>query len=167
MLNTIEYRGNFYPALQTNGNAARFAKAFAAEFCSEGTGCDIGCNRAQWALVEGALLIDPEICSEYHAMNLPAMIFDWICSSHMLEHYVGRWQDVVTYWLSKIHKGGVLFMYLPNCEYQQYWAWGNKKHVHYLTPKLLREFCQHEGFKHIVTDGYDLNGSFYVVIEKA
>lgn len=166
MLEFKHYAGKDYPTLQLSHNAARFAKAFAAEFC-KGTGVDVGCNRPQWALVDDALLVDPEICSEYHAMNLPGMTFDYIASSHMLEHYIGRWQDVVEYWLTKIHIGGVLFMYLPNCEYQKYWAWGNKKHVHRLSPSLLREYCEHMGYRHIVTDGYDLNGSFYVIIEKA
>lgn len=166
MLQTIRYNHREYPALQTKGNAAQYARPFAQELCSKGEGFDIGCNRAEWALLPNAILVDPEINPEYHAMNLPNIKVDWIVSSHMLEHYVGRWQDVVEYWLTKIRPGGILFMYLPNCAYQQYWAWGNKKHVHYLSPSLLREYCEHHGFRHIVTDGYDLNGSFYCVIEK-
>lgn len=164
-IETIEYKGNLYPILQTNGNAARFAKTFAKEFC-KGIGVDVGCNRSEWALVEDAYLIDPAICSEYDAMNLPPLSLDYVASSHMLEHYVGRFQDVIEYWLTKLKKGGVIFLYLPNCEYQKYWAWGNKKHIHRLTPALMREYCEHMGYTHIVTDGYDLNGSFYCVIEK-
>lgn len=163
---SLHYKGNDYPALQQTWNAARFAKAFAKEFCNTGTGCDIGCNRAEWALVDNAILVDPEINEEYHAMNLPPMTFDWICSSHMLEHYVGRWQDVIEYWHSRIRLGGHIFLYLPNCDYQKHWAWGNKKHIHYLRPALLKEFCEHNAYEHIVTEGYDLNGSFYCVIRK-
>lgn len=111
--------------------------------------------------------IDPELDSRYHAMKLPDGEYDYILSSHMLEHYVGRFQDAIEYWLTKVKESGIVFLYLPNCDYQKYWAWGNKKHMHYLNPKIMKEFCETLNVKkHIVTDGYDLNGSFYCIIEK-
>lgn len=165
MLQTITHNYREYPILQTQGHASKYASAFANEIC-KGTGFDIGCNREEWALIPTAILVDPNINPEYHAMNLPNITVDYIASSHMLEHYEGRWQDVIDYWLSRIRKGGCVFLYLPNCDYQEYWAYGNKKHVHYLNPSILRGYCEYHGFRHIVTDGYDLNGSFYCVIEK-
>lgn len=170
MIEVIEYDGIAYPELQARGFAAKFAFPFAREIVS-GFGCDIGCNRPEWAYVDKngtpALMIDPEIDLVYDAMNLPPGRFDYCISSHMLEHYVGRFQDVIEYWLTKIRLGGVIFLYLPNCEYQKYWAWGNKKHIHYLTPKIMKEYCETLSVtKYFVTEGYDLNGSFYCVIEK-
>lgn len=169
MIETIRHNNIDYPAFQAQGFAAQFAFPF-AQHILKGTGYDVGCNRTEWCF-PNALPIDPEICSEYHAMNLPDMKVDFIASSHMLEHYIGRFQDVIEYWLTKIHKGGIIFLYLPNCEYQKYWAWGNKKHAHYLCPHIMREYCQYlnDGdkiSKSFVTEGYDLNGSFYCIIEK-
>lgn len=166
MLQTIIYKEDRYPILQTQGHASKYAREFAKEFC-KGSGFDIGCNRKEWALIEDAILVDPEIQPEYHAMNLPNIMVDYFCSSHMIEHYVGRWQDVIEYWMTRLRTGGIIFLYLPNCDHQKYWAYGNKKHVHYLNPAIMKGFCEDRGYEHIVTEGYDLNSSFYVVIAKS
>jgi len=165
-MNFIKYKEKEYPELQSNGYASRFAIPFATEFC-KGKGYDIGCNRLEWC-IPNAIPIDPLIDDKYNAMNLPEDTVDFIGSSHMLEHYIGRFQDVIDYWLTKVKEGGIIFLYLPNCDYQKYWAWGNKKHIHYLSPSIMRDYLEHcENIsKFIVTDGYDLNGSFYVVIYK-
>lgn len=167
MIETIQYNSIDYPALQAQGNAANYCRAFAESVC-KGVGYDIGYSREEWKFKD-AIGIDMADGSEYHAMNLPAMTVDYIHSSHMLEHYEGRFQDVIEYWLTKLRAGGVLFLYLPNCDYQKYWAWGNKKHIHYLNPYIMRQYCEHLGdsiTKFVVTEGYDLNGSFYCVIQK-
>lgn len=166
MIDTITYADQTYPAFQAAGFAAKFAFPFAKEVCKGNCGYDIGYCKEEWKF-PNAIGVDLAANNEYHAMNLPEMKVDYIMSSHMLEHYVGRFQDVIEYWLTKIKKGGVIFLYLPNCEYQKYWAWGNKKHIHYLSPSIMREYCQTLDIaKYFVTDGYDLNGSFYCVIEK-
>lgn len=165
-IETIIYKGDHYPALQGSGNAARFAKPFFDEFCKGNNGCDVGCNRLQWSFNPDANLIDPAITHVFNANNLPGRGYDWIASSHMLEHYTGRWQDVLDYWLDCLSEKGVIFLYLPNMDYQKYWAFGNEKHVHYLNPEILRGYMRDRGLYGFVTDGYDLNGSFYVVIEK-
>lgn len=159
----VLHKGKKYPALQASGFAARFAFAFAKEYC-KGSGYDIGYCKEEWKL-EGAIPIDMTDENEFHALHLPTEEVDYIFSSHMLEHYQGRWQDVLEYWLTKLRNGGIIFLYLPNCEYQEYWAFGNKKHVHYMTPHLLQKWCEYKGLKYIVTNGYDLNGSFYTIIE--
>lgn len=166
-VSTIEFKGVDYPMWQASGNAARFAIPFAIEVCKGGVGYDVGCNRPSWAL-PGAIPIDPSIDSAYDAMHLPDVIVDYFFSSHMLEHYVGRFQDVIEYWLTRLKKGGVIMLYLPNCDYQKYWAWGNTKHIHYLNPTIMRDYLNHlDGIeKFFVTSGYDLNGSFYCVIQK-
>ena len=158
--------GRKYPALQSTGNASRFCQSFAMEICKGELVLDIGYNRDEWKF-PGAIGIDIEDGNGFHAMNLPYDEIDAIHSSHFLEHYEGRFQEVIEYWLTKLKVGGVIFCYLPNCEHQKYWAWGNKKHIHYLSPKIMQEFCETLDVSHyLVTEGYDLNSSFYCVITK-
>ena len=169
MLQTITYNNRDYPILQTEGFAAQYAIPFAKKIIGEGKlGYDIGCNRPEWAY-PGAMLIDPVINPGYSAMNLPDKKVDFFLSSHMLEHYVGRFEEVIEYWLTKLNKGGIIFLYLPNCDYQEYWAFGNTKHVHLTSPSMMKRYCEFISpniTRYFVTEGYDLNGSFYCVIEK-
>ena len=115
-------------------------------------------------------MIDLAFDDGYHAMNLPDVTYDAIFSSHFLEHYVGRFQEVIEYWLTKIHSGGVIFLYLPDMSQQQYWAWGNTKHIHHLTPSMMIDFCIDLIVKELISDftvsETDLNCSFYCIIEK-
>lgn len=170
MLEIIEYKGKSYPKLQSEGFAAQYAFQFAKKIIGEGkTGYDIGCNREEWSY-KGSLMIDPILSNEYDAMNLPNIKVDYIISSHCAEH-LEDWKVAIKYWLTKLHNGGVIFLYLPNCDYQAYWAYGNIKHKHYLSPSILKGFCQFLESeclisKYFVTQGYDLNASFYCVIEK-
>ncbi len=163
-----------YPKLQTEGNAAQYALPFAKKVCV-GKGLDVGYSEIHWKL-DNAIGIEPNINPEFHSMNLPNNTEDptgkwnFIFSSHCLEHVPHRWQEAIEYWLSKICKGGTLFLYLPNCSHQKYWGLQNKKHMHYLTPEILEDFCYHMPVgaveNYMVTKGYDLNSSFYVVITK-
>ena len=166
-LETIEYKDKKYLSLQSKGWASRYCREFAMDICKGDVVLDIGYSREDWKF-PNAIGIDLADNNEYHAMNLPPLQIDAIHSSHFLEHYIGRFQDVIEYWLTRLKSKGIIFLYLPNCSYQKYWAWGNKKHVHYLTPELMNEYCEQlEGIDNfIVTEGYDLNGSFYCIIQK-
>src|ERR1043166_8287685 len=114
MIDTIEYEGQSYPSLQTIGNAAAYAQPFFDKICKGNNGCDVGCKRLDWSFNKEAILVDPEINTDYHALNLPPGKFDWIASSHMIEHITGRWQDVIEYWLMRLADAGIIFLYLPN-----------------------------------------------------
>lgn len=163
MIKTIEHNGNTYPAFQAEGFAAKFAIPFAQQVC-HGVGYDVGCNRAEWAL-PGALPIDPAICSEYNALTLPEMRVDYIFSSHMLEH-VPNWVDVLDYWKTKLHNGGVLCLYLPTY-HNSYWRpWHNRKHVHVLSPEILRDYLTDNLWNNVFVSGVDLNSSFMVIANK-
>jgi SAM-dependent methyltransferase len=166
VIDTIDFQGKDYLTLQSTGFAAQFAFPFADKLL-KGVGFDVGCGKREWAYPH-AIPIDKVLPDEWDAMNLPPYQVDYVVSSHMLEHFPGRFQDAIEYWLTVIKKGGIILLYLPNCDYQKYWAWGNKKHIHYLSPSIMKDYLSHlEGItKYIVTEGYDLNGSFYVVIEK-
>lgn len=166
-MDTIEFKGAHYPKLQSEGFAAQYAFPFANKIL-KGTGVDIGCNRHEWCL-PGAIPIDPAIegC-EYDAYNLgPHTDLDFVFTSHCAEH-LSNYVDAINYWNKCLKDGGILFMYLPHCEYQAYWKpWHNRKHIHYLTPDLMFELLTDTGWNDVfVTQGYDVNGSFYAIATK-
>jgi hypothetical protein len=168
-IETITHNGNIYPAFQATGNAMKFALPFFQQVAA-GYGCDVGCNRAEWAYVDKdgkpALMIDPVIDKEFDALHLPPGKFDYITSSHMLEH-VDRYVDVLDYWHSKLKVGGVLCLYLPSDE-QSYWLpWSNRKHIHAFNPKLMAKYFNDNEWSIGFISGIDLNHSFMVIAEKA
>lgn len=163
MIATITHNNNRYPAFQAEGFAAKFAIPFAQQVL-HGTGYDVGCNRPEWAF-PNALPIDPLICSEYSALNLPDMKVDYIFSSHMLEH-VANWVDVLDYWKTKLHNGGVLFLYLPSYQNSYWRSWNNRKHIHNLSPDVIKDYLEDRGWNNIFVSGVDLNSSFMAIAEK-
>lgn len=174
MIPTIEHNKNVYPQFQSKGFAAKFAFPFAQQVC-RGNGYDIGGNRLQWAYKDAdgksAMLIDPLYSEKYDAYNLPfesgkPLKVDYIFSSHCLEH-LPNWVQALDYWHSVLHKGGVLFLYLPDYS-QSYWRpWHNTKHVHVLTPQMLRDYLTDRGWQNIFVSNTDLNNSFMVMANKA
>lgn len=173
-METIEFNGKSYPKLQAEGFASQYAFAFAAKVC-KGKGVDIGYSKPEWKL-PGAIGIDlDKFCtgtsdtpmSKYSATNFVGDNLDYIFSSHCLEH-LDDWVGVLDYWTSKLKEGGVMFLYLPNADYQEYWQpMNNRKHVNWFSPYMLEEYYKQRGFVNIfVTEGYDLNGSFYAVAQK-
>jgi len=168
MIETITHSGSVYPKFQSEGNAAQFATPYAKKVC-KGTGYDIGGNRLNWTFKDAdgkpALLIDPLYSSEYDAYKLPDMKVDYIFSSHCLEH-LPNWVEALDYWRTKLHDGGTLFLYLPHYS-QSYWRpWHNTKHIHILTPDILRDYLTDRGWKNIFVSGVDLNNSFMVMANK-
>lgn len=164
---TIAFKDNIYPAFQAEGYAAKFAIPFALEVIKpQGkTGYDIGCNRKEWAL-PGAMMIDPAVdgCN-YHAMLLPEIKVDYIFSSHCLEH-LQDWVRALDYWTTKLHEGGILFLYLPHPD-QEYWLpWNNTKHIHILYPQMIAKYLRDKGFKNVMCSERDLNHSFIVIAER-
>ena len=169
MIEMIEHEGNLYPMFQTNGNASRFAMPFAKELC-KGKGLDIGANNPEWAF-PGARMIDLEIDDEYDACNLPEEEYDYIFSSHCLEH-LNDWVGTLDYWTTRLKKGGVMFLYLPHYS-QTYWRpWSHRNssnqspHVNILQPRYLKDYFEARGFKNIMVTGHDLYNAFYAVGEK-
>jgi len=169
MIEVIEYKGEQYPLFQTTGFASRFAFPYAQELCI-GNGLDVGCMKKEWAF-PGSIPIDISL-NEYdengkiiEAYNLPNGQFDYIFSSNMLEH-VRDWVECLDYWFTKIKDGGVLYLYLPHYD-QKYWrSWNNRKHIHNLSSKLLRNYLEDRGWDKIFISGKDLNYCFHVVAQK-
>ena len=160
---TITHNNKDYPLFQSEGFAAKFAIPFAQQVC-KGEGFDIGCNRPEWAF-PNAMCVDPEIQKEFHAYNLPPITVDYIFSSHCLEH-LPNWVEALDYWHTKLHEGGVLFLYLPDYS-QTYWRpWHNRKHIHVLTPQVIEDYLKDNAWKNVFVSGIDLNNSFMVIAEK-
>lgn len=157
----IKFDDDIYPALQTKGFAAKFAFPFAKEMLS-GAGLDIGCNREEWCL-PGAHGIDECYDDKWDAYNLPDQKYDYIFSSHCLEH-LPDWVGALNHWGDHLKLGGTMFLYLPHYD-QKYWRpWNNRKHCNIITHDMIRDYFVHNGYSNIfVTPGYDLNHSFYGV----
>ncbi len=169
MIETIEHNGVSVPAFQAKGFAAKFAFPFAKELCY-GHGVDIGCNRKKWAFVDRdgipALMIDPALPEcRFDAYNLPPTQFDYVLSSHCLEH-LPNWVDALDYWATKLKRGGVLFLYLPHFNSTYWRPWHNRKHIHSFTPELIGRYLIDRGWNKIVVSGCDLNNSFIAIAEK-
>lgn len=164
LLDIIEFKGHRYPKFQSDGNATRFALPFSMEVC-KGKGLDIGCNRKEWAF-PNSIPIDLIFDDPYDALNLPDGEFDYIHSSHVLEH-INDWVSVLDYWTTKICSGGVLFLYLP-CYSQVYWrVFNNRKHVNTLSPDIIKDYLINSGaYKNIFVSIEDANNSFTAFAEK-
>lgn len=164
MHDIIEYKNEYYPALQAEGFALQWVMPFAKRVLAGKTfGYDVGCNREEWAY-PGAMAIDPNINPAHDALNLPPIQADYIISSHCLEH-LDDWRAAIDHWYSKLKHGGVLFLYLPHPE-QSYWATGNPKHKHLMWPSKVALYLHQKGWIKVYATEKDLNYSFTVVAEK-
>ncbi len=163
MIDSIVYKGTRYPSFQTIGRASQFAIPYALHVC-KGRGVDVGCMKPEWAF-PGAIPIDISFNDGYHATNLPEGKIDYIFSSHCLEH-IPNWMEVLEYWDSRLEKGGVVFLYLPDYS-QKYWRpWNNRKHVNIFTPEIISDYFKSRFYGTIFASGVDLNNSFMVMAEK-
>lgn len=162
---TIEHNGRQYPEFQSKGFAAQFAIPFAKQVIGDNkVGFDIGCNRKEWAY-PGSFTVDPEIDATFDAYNLPPIQVDYVFSSHCLEH-LPHWVNALDYWISKLHAGGVLFLYLPDYS-QSYWRpWYNRKHIHVFTPLIIEDYLKSAGLTNVFVSGVDMNNSFIAMGEK-
>lgn len=160
-----EYRGALYPDYLRRGNACRFIAATAAQFCI-GHGLDVGAGA--WPL-PGAIPVDVKDGGD--AMALPDGEFDFVFSSHCLEHLADpvaaleHWKTRLrpTQWMSAdAQPGGVLFLYLPHPD-MAYWRPSNcRKHRHIFWPKDVAEMLCDLGFVDVIHGERDLAWSFAV-----
>jgi len=161
-MKTIEHENKTYPLLQTEGFAAQYAFPFAKKMLF-GEGLDIGCGKKEWKY-PGAKAIDLAFEDDWDAYNLPEKEYDYIFSSHCLEHLTD-WVGALDYWKTRLKNGGIMFLYLPHYS-QTYWRpWNNRKHLSILQPEYLNDYFENRGYKNIITTGYDLNNAFYAVAE--
>jgi SAM-dependent methyltransferase len=152
----FEYRGRLYPELVKHGNGCQYVTPIALKFC-KGRGLDVGAGA--WPL-PGAEPIDLKYGNE--AMELPHGPFDYVFSSHCLEHLPNP-VAALEHWRSRIKPGGVLFLYLPH-PYMEYWLPQNcRKHLHSWMPKQMAQIVRDLGFVDVIHSERDLAYGFSVV----
>lgn len=152
----FEYRGALFPEYLKGGNACQFITPAAKQFCT-GIGLDVGAGR--WPL-PGAIPVDAKDGRD--AMSLPVGEFDYVFSSHCLEHLANP-IAALEHWASRLKAGGVLFLYLPHPE-MTYWKPQNcRKHLHSWAPAAMAEIVRDLGFVNVIHSDRDLAWSFAVV----
>lgn len=152
----FDYGGDLFPAYLKRGNACQFIAPAAAHFC-QGAGLDVGAGR--WAL-PGATPVDVILGGE--AMALPDGQWDYVFSSHCLEHLANP-VAALEHWKSRIRPGGVLFLYLPHPD-MTYWRPQNcRKHLHLFWPDDTARMVRDLGFVDVIHSERDLAWSFAVV----
>lgn len=150
------YRGRKYPEYLKNGNASQFVIPAAKHFCV-GAGLDVGGGK--WPL-PGAILIDTT--NGQDAMNLPIGVYDYVYSSHCLEHLINP-VAALEHWKSRIRPGGVLFLYLPHPE-MEYWRPQHcRKHLHIWRPDEIAYLLRDLGFSDVIHSERDMAWSFAAV----
>ncbi len=151
-----EYKGRLYPDYLKDGNACQFIEPIAKKFC-QGEGLDIGAN--QWPL-SGAAPIDH--ISGGDAMRLPKGEYDYVFSSHCLEHLEYP-IEALEHWKSRIKPMGVLFLYLPHPDMEYWLPQNNRKHLHIWYPEDIAKIVSDLGFSDVIHSERDLVWSFAVV----
>ncbi len=99
-------------------------------------------------------------------MNLPEGEWDYVFSSHGLEH-LPNYVAALEHWKTRIRAGGVLFLYLPS-EDMEYWRPQHcRKHLHSFRPEQIAQLLRDLGFVNVLHSERDLAWSFAVVGWKA
>ncbi len=152
----FSYRGAMYPDYLKRGNAMQFIAPTAAKFCI-GQGLDIGAGK--WPL-PGAMPV--ELSNGGQALALPDGQWDYIFSSHCLEHLANP-VEALEHWKVRLRAGGVLFLYLPHPD-MIYWRPENcRKHLHLFRPADVAEMLRTLDFQNVIHSERDLTWSFAVV----
>ena len=152
----FKYGGQTYPEYLRHGNAMQFFAPFARYFC-RGSGLDVGCG--EWPL-DGAIGVDMKNGGD--AMSLPEGQWDFIASSHCLEHVVDP-VGALLHWKDRLRSGGVLALYLPSPE-QKYWLPQNcRKHLHSWWPSQMQALVEDLGFRNVIRSERDMAWSYAVI----
>jgi len=156
------YKGDRFPEYLKHGNAMQFIAPIALQFC-KGRGLDIGAGKWPLPGAQPIELVPGDFqCKEHSAMNLPDGAFDYIFSSHCLEHLVNP-VAALAYWKERIKPGGVLCLYLPSPD-MTYWLPQNcRKHLHTWRPVQMAMILEDLGFVDVIHGERDLAWSFAVV----
>lgn len=151
------YQNKKFPEYLKQGNACQYIIPIAKKFC-KGKGLDIGGTKE-------AFFPDAEIINiaetTLSAFNLPNEKYDYIFSSHCLEHL----DDPITalyHWKSRLKKNACLFLYLPHVDMLYWRPENNRKHLHTFYPKIMRDTFQTLGFHDIFFSERDLFYSFAI-----
>jgi len=152
----FSYKGKRYPNYLKQGNACQYIAPVALKFC-RAPGLDVGGGK--WPL-EGATCVDLKNGGD--AMNLPEGLFNYVFSSHCLEHLENP-VAAIDHWKTRLVVGGVLFLYLPHPAMEYWLPQNNRKHLHTWTPEQMDKLITDLGFYDVMTSGCDLAWGFAVV----
>lgn len=153
-------KDKYYPAYMKRGDACRFILPFAREFC-QGNGLDIGGFGK--SVFPGAKPINVVIPDEFDAYSLPPGKYDYIFSSHTLEH-LPDYVKALVYWKEHLKEiDGVLFLYLPHPDMECWLPQNNKKHLHMFYPEDMKKLLIDLGFVDVLVSERDLYWSFAAV----
>ena len=125
-----EYRDKQYPDRLRQGNACANIEPIAEKYC-QGVGLDIGAGSfpfrdaipirdlVNYKFSNGKQIKrDVKLIDAPNAYDLSIFVdekFDYIFSSHCLEHLDRPW-DALSEWLKKLKKDGIIFLYLPHID---------------------------------------------------
>jgi SAM-dependent methyltransferase len=152
----FDYKGKLYPDYLKTGNACRFILPAAQHFCV-GEGLDVGAGA--WPF-PGAIPVEEK--NGGNAFSLPEGQFDYIFSSHCLEHLISP-IAALKHWKTRLKPGGVLFLYLPHPD-MEYWLPQNcEKHLHKFDPDYMAKTLRDLGFKDVIHSERDIAWGFAVV----
>ena len=155
-----EYKGKLYHYYLREGNAVKYISDIARYYCN-GNGLDIG-GTTEWSF-PGAQIVNIIYDDVDHdAYSIPPDRYDYIFSSHCLEHL----HDPVTaliYWKSHLKPGGCMFLYLPHPD-MEYWLPQNcRKHKHLWTPGDMVKIARDIGLTNVISSERDMYWSYTVV----
>ena len=151
-----EFRDCLYPEYLKHGNAMQFIAQTAMHFC-RGNGLDVGAGG--WPL-PGAQAVDRALA--HNAGMLPEGQWDYIFSSHCLEHLIDP-VAALEHWKTRLRPGGVLFLYLPHPD-MTYWRPQHcRKHLHAWAPAQMAQLLTDLGFADVIHGERDLAWSFACV----
>ena len=153
------YKGRTYPSYLKGGNACSYIAAFAQEFC-RGEGLDVG-GYLDWTL-PGARAINIVNDDSFDAYHLPEGRYDYVFSSHTLEHVPDYIRALET-WKASLKPDGVLFLYLPHPDMEYWLPQNNRKHLHIFHPADVEKLLLDLGFTTVLRSERDLYWAFSVV----
>jgi SAM-dependent methyltransferase len=155
----FQYKGKIYPKYIKKGNAIKYIIPIAEQFCN-GKGLDIGGEVN--ANFPGAKMINVKLPDIFNAYNLPGGYFDYIISSHCLEHLENPIR-ALEIWTFHLKKNGVLFLYLPHPDMEYWLPQNNRRHLHSWQPEEIVKILFDFGYKNILNGERDMFYSFCVV----
>lgn len=162
----FEYHGKLYPEPIRHGNAVKYITPMALEFCT-GHGLDIG-GTHEWCL-PGARPVNIDFNDEHDADHIPLGEYDYIFSSHCLEHIanpistLAYWYALLSQWKSYANGNGVLYLYLPHPDMEYWLPQNNRKHLHVWKPAEMAKILTDLGYKKVIHSERDMYYSFSVV----
>jgi SAM-dependent methyltransferase len=151
-----KYKGRLYPDYLKEGDAAQYIYPIARRWCV-GQGLDIGGTVPR---LPGAEIIN--IDTGYNADNLPPGRYDYIFSSHCLEHVINP-VAVLLRWRAALKHKGILFLYLPHPKMQHWLPANNRKHLHIWRPCEMVRMLIDCKYRDVFNSERDLFYSFAVV----